>query len=55
MIFILIQKIHNKYVKNIEYSNKYASIFFPIIKIILRMDSKVDFVGIYLLFVHIII
>ena len=29
--------------------------FSPIIKIILRMDGKVDFVGIYLLFVHIII
>ena len=28
-IYFGIQKIHNKYVKNIEYSNKYASIFFP--------------------------
>ena len=31
-IYFGIQKIHNKYVKNIEYSNKYASIFFPDIK-----------------------
>ena len=28
-IYFGIQKIHNKYVKNIEYSNKYAGIFFP--------------------------
>tara|TARA_B100000161_G_C33264301_1_gene287093 strand:- start:213 stop:542 length:330 start_codon:yes stop_codon:yes gene_type:complete len=31
-IFFGIQKIHNKYVNNFEYSNEYARIFFPDVK-----------------------